>query len=172
MTTKKLNARQARWAEFLSRFYFLIKYRPGRQNTLADALSRPLKKQEDADSDHRMQILIKPEQVEKKHFVQGRNTTNDAEPPADIESLESNLHIVDLILRANRDSESLNELRDQARDNKNEDGSWKLEDGLLLWKDRLFVPDDDPELRTRLLDEVHGQVSTAHPGQTKTQQLV
>ena len=24
MTTKKLNARQARWAEFLSRFYFLI----------------------------------------------------------------------------------------------------------------------------------------------------
>ena len=29
MTTKKLNARQARWAEFLSRFYFLICYRPG-----------------------------------------------------------------------------------------------------------------------------------------------
>lgn len=29
MITKKLNARQARWAEFLSRFYFLIKYRPG-----------------------------------------------------------------------------------------------------------------------------------------------
>src|SRR5699024_5073809 len=39
-------------------------------------------------------------------------------------------------------------------------------------KDRLFVPDDNPELRTRLLDEVHSQVSTAHPGQTKTQQLV
>ena len=51
MMTKKLNARQARWAEFLSRFYFLIKYRPGRQNTLADALSRPLKK-EDTDSDY------------------------------------------------------------------------------------------------------------------------
>ena len=42
MTTKKLNARQARWAEFLSRFYFLIRYRPVRENTLADALiSRP-----------------------------------------------------------------------------------------------------------------------------------
>ena len=36
MKTKKLNARQARWAEFLSRFYFLIRYRPGKQNTLAD----------------------------------------------------------------------------------------------------------------------------------------
>jgi hypothetical protein len=40
MTTKKLNARQARWAEFLSRFYFLIRYRPGKKNTLANALVR------------------------------------------------------------------------------------------------------------------------------------
>ena len=52
MMTKKLNAQQARWAEFLSQFYFLIKYCPGQQNTLADALSRLLKKQEYADSDH------------------------------------------------------------------------------------------------------------------------
>ena len=42
----------------------------------------------------------------------------------------------------------------------------------MLWKDRLFIPDDDPELQTRILDEVHSQVSTAHLGQTKTQQLV
>ena len=155
MTTKKLNARQARWAEFLSRFYFLIKYRPGRQNTLADALSRPLRRQEDADSDHRMQILIKPENIEQ---------AAKEDLSADIEPLDSDLHIVDRILRANRESSSLDELRDRARDNKNEDWSWKLEDGLLLWKDRLLVPDDDPELQTRLLDEVHGQVSTAHPG--------
>ena len=126
MTTKKLNARQARWAEFLSRFYFLIKYRPGRQNTLADALSRPLRRQEDADSDHRMQILIKPENIEQ---------AAKEDLSADIEPLDSDLHIVDRILRANRESSSLDELRDRARDNKNEDCSWKLEDGLLLWKD-------------------------------------
>ncbi|KAL1954526.1 hypothetical protein VTO42DRAFT_1086 [Malbranchea cinnamomea] len=41
MTTKKLNAQQARWAGFLSHFRFLIRYRPGKQNTLVDALSRP-----------------------------------------------------------------------------------------------------------------------------------
>ena len=94
MTTKKLNARQARWAEFLSRFYFLIKYRPGRQNTLADALSRPLKR-EDTDSDYQMQILLKPEQVEGKYFIHGRNTADDTKPSVDIELLESDLHIVD-----------------------------------------------------------------------------
>ena len=93
MTTKKLNARQARWAEFLSRFYFLIKYRPGRQNTLADALSRPLKK-EDTDSDHQMQILLKPEQVEGKHLVHGRNMIEDIKPPADIEPIRlAGLHL-------------------------------------------------------------------------------
>jgi hypothetical protein len=40
MTTKALNSRQANWAENLSRFYFMIRYRPGKGNTLADALSR------------------------------------------------------------------------------------------------------------------------------------
>ena len=117
-----------------------------------------------------MQILLKPEQVERKLFVHGRKTADDTEPPVDIEPLEPDLHIVDRILRANRNSESLNELQNQAQDDKED--NWKLEDGLLLWKDRLFIPDDDPKLQTRLLDEVHSQVSTAHPGQTKTQQLI
>jgi hypothetical protein len=60
MTTKRLNARQARWSEILSRYYFIIKYRPGKQNTLADALTRregdiSLKGQ------HREQVLLKSE---------------------------------------------------------------------------------------------------------------
>ena len=80
MTIKKLNARQARWAEFLSWFYFLIKYWSGWQNTLADALSRPMKKQEDADTDHWMQILIKLEQIDEEIFIYGWNTANNTEP--------------------------------------------------------------------------------------------
>ena len=162
MMTKKLNAWQARWAEFLSQFYFLIKYRPGWQNTLADALSRPLKK-EDTDFNHWMQILLKSEQVEGKHFIHRWNTADNTEPPADIELLESDLHIIDWILWVNWDSESLNKIWDQAQDDKNKEGNWKLEDGLLLWKNWLFIPDDGPELWTWLLDEVYSQVSTAYP---------
>lgn len=41
MSTKQLTSRQARWAEFLSQFRFIITYRAGKQNTVADALSRP-----------------------------------------------------------------------------------------------------------------------------------
>lgn len=40
MTTKALNSRQANWSEYLSRFHFLIRYWLGKNNTLADALSR------------------------------------------------------------------------------------------------------------------------------------
>ena len=40
MSSKNLTARQARWSEVLSQFFFQIMYRPGRKNELADALSR------------------------------------------------------------------------------------------------------------------------------------
>jgi RNase H-like domain found in reverse transcriptase len=40
MTTKRLNSRQANWAEQLLQYRFTIRYRPGKQNTVADALSR------------------------------------------------------------------------------------------------------------------------------------
>ncbi len=39
-SAKRLNHRQARWALFFMRFNFKITYRPGSQNTKADALSR------------------------------------------------------------------------------------------------------------------------------------
>jgi len=40
MTKKLLNRRQARWAQFLSRFDYAIVYRPGKSNGKADALTR------------------------------------------------------------------------------------------------------------------------------------
>ncbi len=40
MTTKDLTARQARWAEFFADFHFMIMYRTGVTNTVADTLSR------------------------------------------------------------------------------------------------------------------------------------
>ncbi|KAI2655842.1 Transposon Tf2-6 polyprotein [Labeo rohita] len=39
-SAKTLNHRQARWALFFTRFQFQVTYRPGSQNTKADALSR------------------------------------------------------------------------------------------------------------------------------------
>jgi hypothetical protein len=40
MTTKQLTGRQARWAEALAEYHFVIMYRTGKQNAKADALTR------------------------------------------------------------------------------------------------------------------------------------
>ena len=40
MTTKQLSRRQARWAEFLSGFNYVIRFRPGRLGSKPDALTR------------------------------------------------------------------------------------------------------------------------------------
>ena len=40
MSTKQLSRRQACWSEFLSRFNFVIQYRPGKLGAKSDALTR------------------------------------------------------------------------------------------------------------------------------------
>jgi hypothetical protein len=64
--------------------------------------------------------------------------------------------------------ESLEALRAQARAG---DIDLKLEDGLLLYQDRLIVPNTN-HLRTDLIREAHEQVSTAHLGRNKTIRLL
>ena len=119
-----------------------------------------------------MQILIKPEQFEGSGDVQGQELNDADQTSTEVKPLESNLHVVDWVLWANQESTSMDELQEQGQSSNKSNKNWRLESGLLLWKDWLFIPDKDPELQTWLLDEVHSQVSTAHPGQTKTQQLV
>ena len=62
MTTKKLNRRQARWAEFLADFNFVITYQAGKFHTKADALTRrPGDRPESEEDDrqrHQHQIIL------------------------------------------------------------------------------------------------------------------
>lgn len=70
MTTKKLNRRQARWAEFLSEFHFVIHYRPGKQGTKPDSLTRRPgdipQGVEDDRLQHNYQTILTPDRVKAK----------------------------------------------------------------------------------------------------------
>ena len=77
MTTKKLTPRQARWAEFLSKFNFKVTYQTGKKNDKADALTRKPNEQpaneEDKRQEHRMQVLLPPKRIE----IQPIEVTNE-----------------------------------------------------------------------------------------------
>ena len=67
MTTKKLTPRQARWAEFLSKYNFVISYQSGKKNKKADALTCKLNERSvegDKQLEHRMQTLLPAERFE------------------------------------------------------------------------------------------------------------
>src|SRR5208282_4967836 len=135
MTTKQLTSRQARWAEILSQFFFTIMYRPGRQNAQADALTRreqDVGPQDELKAQYRTRALLQPDQLDPAILEE----LFDAEVAAiEAEELNESIGLVDRIITANRTVESLEALRTQARIG---DIDLKLEDGLLLYQDRLI----------------------------------
>ena len=82
--------------------------------------------------------------------------------------IDKPLGLINKILQANWTAESLQALWAQAEE---EDPELTLEDGLLLYNERLVVSETD-HLRTDLIKKAHEQISTAHPGQDKTYQLL
>jgi hypothetical protein len=58
MTTKELNARQARWAEELSSYDFKIEHIKRKENRVADALSRRADYKEKETPERKIQMLI------------------------------------------------------------------------------------------------------------------
>lgn len=167
MTTKQLNQRQARWAEALAEFYFTILYRPGKQNERADALTRrePDTTAQDAVKHaHRTQVLLPPANLDPRIVSELSVKGIELAPVEGIIPMD----LIDRILAANRTSLSLEEERVCAHRG---DQDWTLRNDLLLWQGRLFVAPDD-NLRTQLIREIHDQVCTAHPGKSKTINLL
>ena len=69
MSARVLNRRHARWSISLSRFNFVITYRPGSKQVQSDALSRRAylaPKEGDEAYDQQQSILLKPEQLQLK----------------------------------------------------------------------------------------------------------
>lgn len=83
----------------------------------------------------------------------------------DSHQLISSLH------RLNRTHTKLAKLRAEAQKDPNHKYLSIDEEGFLLYKGCLIVPDAE-NIRTELIREVHDQLSTAHPGITKTYQLL
>ena len=164
MTSKLLSARQARWAEILSRYHFKISYKPGKTNK-ADPLTRIKEQTRDLDQakkDNREQVLLLHKNLDQQ-IIQDLevNRINLSLSP-----IEDQLDLIDEILQANRTAPDLARARKLGQQNK---GGYTVQDGLLKRIGKLVVAQS---VRTDLITASHCGVSTAHPGKLKTRLLI
>jgi len=92
----------------------------------------------------------------------------DVTPESDKESLEPNLYLINRIIQENRNNPELQKYREKAHQGCKD---WTIENGLIKYQKKLIVPPEE-NLHTYLLNEIHCQISTAHPGSKKTWKLV
>jgi hypothetical protein len=151
MSARILNRRQARWNMSLSRFDFVITYRPGKQQGLSDALSRRsylAPKAGEAAFDQQCTTLLKPE-----HFrICAAAVSIDTD-------------FLDQVRTATiKDSVAL-EIKKRADDDK-----FKVEGDLLYFEERLYIPKGPTRLR--VLQSRHDFPAAGHFGYNKTLELI
>ncbi|KAJ8105804.1 hypothetical protein ONZ43_g7278 [Nemania bipapillata] len=179
-TKQRLNLRQAGWAELLAQYHFLITFRPGSENVVADALSRKqedVRTQKDKMESQRYLTMFKlvnePGRIPGMDMVQlyELDTTvniNSVMSAMGEEEPHMPLMLLDEVLRQNREAPELEIYRSKAQAGSED---WQINEGLTTYKGRLVVPKSE-HLHTRILKELHGRMTTAHPGRAKTRKLV
>ena len=153
-TAHKLNRRQARWSLFLSEFDLKLVHVPGLQMVQSDALSRRADHIPEEDTDNE-DITLLPDNL----FVKFIDT--------DMHDLFTEQIMKDDIVR-----DAITTLKDQGTPLiKSSLSDWKVENQLLFFKDRCYVPNNE-ELQQRLVEKYHNSLPSGHPGQWQTTQLI
>ena len=96
MTSKELNCQQVRWAQFLSDYNFDLVHSPGKENVVADALSRRAQDELDmGDRATQNQCLLLP-----KRFVQKATTPSVINKEMFVKSITSNNYVHERLIDA------------------------------------------------------------------------
>src|SRR5215216_6353658 len=153
-TQKELNLRQRRWLELIKDYEMRLHYHPGKENVVADVLSRKSYvntliagglPQELADDLRELRLEIVP-----RGFV----TT-----------MEIQSTLLGKIQEAQKTDKEIAEIK--ARMSKGKAIGFREDEHGMLWlEDRIYVP-NDPEIRKLILQEVHDSPYSIHPGNTK-----
>jgi hypothetical protein len=147
-SAKNLNRRQARWALQLAEYDFILTHKPGRLHGKPDALSRRADHGR-GESDNQDRILLRPEWFRAM-------------------AVETTLPGDELLERIRKSKKLENEVI-QSRKTVAEE--WEEQNGLHLWKNRIYVP-NDKRLREEIIHSHHDSPSAGHPGRFKTTELI
>jgi hypothetical protein len=156
-TQSELNMRQRRWLELIKDYELEIHYHLGKENVVADALSR--KSQVNMLAAHPMPYELAKE-IDRLSLGFLNNTqgvTIELEP-----TLEQDIR------KCQKDDEKINEIQQLVIDGKGKDFREDAK-GVVWFKDRLCVPDIKP-IRELILKEAHETAYSIHPGSEKMYQ--
>lgn len=164
MKAQNITRRQARWALFLSRFDFTLHHKPGKLSTKPDALSRrPDHFKNDAD-DNQARIVLPPDKFKLLATKRGQAMILNERPLLkrirDIQTMEDEVRLA---------VEQVKKLGPKSLSKGLE--NWNTEEGLLLFKGRIYVP-NNKQLRADIVRIHHDGIATGHPGRHKTLELV
>jgi len=154
MKAQKLNKRQVRWALYLSRFNFMLKYIPGSKMGKADSLSRRLDWEIGVERDNEDETLVKPEWLEVRRT----------------ERVEIIVEGVDLLEKVRKlkvkDDEVVKAVEEmkQAGVKMLRDEEWREEDGIIYKEGKVYIPKDDI-LRAEIIRLHHDVPVGGHGGQ-------
>ncbi len=145
---QKLNRRQACWVTELAEYHFSLHHKPGASNKKADLLSRRAD-HDTGKEDNDEVIILKPEHfralvmltIEEVH-------TKIKQATLDHHQWDKNVSV------------SLNH-----------DRRMKLEDGLIYYDHRIYIPQDHA-LRGEIIAASHDHITAGHPGIEKTKELI
>jgi len=144
-----LNQRQAQWALYLSRFDFTLKYVPETKMGKADRLSRRLDWKVGVENNNDNQIFIKDNWIcsLEKVVIEGPEVNIVEKIKKARSKDEEVVRIVEEIKKAR-----VKELRRE---------KWKIEEELVLKKEKIYVPKDG-ELRVEIIQLYHDMLVAGH----------
>src|ERR1700684_5036 len=153
--TKRLTPRQARWAEFLAPFNFVIKYMPGKETVKADAFSR---RPDHIPTNHpeRIQRIFSEEQ-----FINAISTV----------LYEDEADILEGIQAVIPNDDSVKPQIDYITKTGNELDDWSWDGRLLRKAGKIFVPKDN-DLFFAILHLHHDTFLGGHRGPRATEELI
>ncbi|KAM4055221.1 retrovirus polyprotein [Hirsutella rhossiliensis] len=185
---KALNQRQVRWSEFLSGFNFRIVYRPGTKAVRPDALSRkpedqPKRADTNDDRIKNRQRTILPEHIfDPEALAELTREVNGefdlAAAPIDVIMPAMDKPIDELVDRAYENSEMAQDMLTALRDastHRRWPKKWRKElrvamadcsviGNRIYYREKLFIPPNDQELKTQVIYRTHSTGPAGHPG--------